>query len=99
MQWFINFHIFTVKIDYLLEWGECSCVSLQSMVNSNGGDVPQMVNHCTAYNDRYYIFLVFNARRELLEYMLLFPFSKLIYSDNNYSLVRNTKQRSVDSIK
>ena len=28
------------------------------------------------------------TRRELLEYMLLFPFSKLIYSNNNYSLIQ-----------
>ena len=33
------------------------------MVNFNGGDVPQMVNHCTAFNDRYYVFLVFNAKK------------------------------------
>ena len=32
-----------------------SCVSLQPMVNFNG-DVPQKVNHCTDFNDRYYVF-------------------------------------------
>ena len=53
----------TVRIDYLLEWDERSYVSLQSMVNSNGVDVPQRVNHCTAFNDRYYVFLVYNAKK------------------------------------
>ena len=28
------------------------------MVNFNGGDVPQKVNHCTAFNDRYYVYSV-----------------------------------------
>ena len=36
--------------------GKYSCVSLQPMDNSNGGVVPQKVNHCTAFNDRYYVF-------------------------------------------
>ena len=48
---------------YLLEWNKSSCVSLQLMVNSNGGDIPQMVNHCTAFNERYYVYLVFNAKK------------------------------------
>ena len=63
MQWFINIHVSTAKIDYLLEWDESSSVSLQAIVNSNGGDVPQMVNHCIAFNDRYYVFLVFNTKK------------------------------------
>ena len=33
------------------------------MVNSKGGDVPQMMNHSTALNDSYYVFLVFNAKK------------------------------------
>ena len=30
-----------------------SYVSLQPIVNFKGGDVPQKVKHCTAFNDRY----------------------------------------------
>ena len=51
------------QIDYLLEWGENSCISLQSIANCNGGDVPHIVNHCTAFNDSYYVFLVLNAEK------------------------------------
>ena len=40
-----------------------TCVSLQPMVNFNGGDVPQMVNHCTVFSDTYYVFLVFKAKK------------------------------------
>ena len=36
-----------------------SCVSLQPIVNLDGGDVPPILNHCTAFNDRYYVFIVF----------------------------------------
>ena len=32
------------------------------MVNFNG-DVPQKVNHCTAFNDRYYVFLTFSVNK------------------------------------
>ena len=34
------------------------------MVNSNGEDVAQMVNHCTAYNDSYYLFLIFTVEKQ-----------------------------------
>ena len=40
-----------------------SCVSLQPIVNLVDGDVPPIVNHCTALNDRYYVFLVFIAEK------------------------------------
>ena len=30
-----------------------TCVSLETIVNLDGGDVSQMVNPCTAFNDRY----------------------------------------------
>ena len=33
------------------------------MANPNDIDVPQMVNHCTAFHDRYYVFLVFIAEK------------------------------------
>ena len=33
------------------------------MVNFNGGDVPQKVNHCTAFNDSYYVFSTFSANK------------------------------------
>ena len=56
MQWFIKSHVSTVKIDYWLEWDESSCVSFLPMVNSNDGDVSQIVNHCAAFKDRYYAF-------------------------------------------
>ena len=31
-------------------------ISLLPMANPDGGDAPQTVNHCTAFNDRYMIF-------------------------------------------
>ena len=40
-----------------------SCVALQPVVNFNRGDVPQKVNHCTAFNDRYYVFLIFSVNK------------------------------------
>ena len=36
-----------------------SCISLQLMVNSDCGEVPQMVNHCTAFNERYRFLISF----------------------------------------
>ena len=45
----IKYHVSTAKIDYLLEWYESCCDSLQPIVNSDGGDVPQMVNHGIAF--------------------------------------------------
>ena len=32
---------------------------IQRMVNPDGKDVPQMMNHCTACNDRYMMFSLF----------------------------------------
>ena len=29
------------------------------MVNPDGGDVPQKVNHCTAFKDRYIMFIYY----------------------------------------
>ena len=61
----INCHVYSsLRIDYLLEKDESSCVSLQPMVNSSGADVPQMLNHCTAFNDRYVLFFLdFNVKK------------------------------------
>ena len=39
-----------------------SCVSLQPIVNFNR-DVPQKVNHCTAFNDRYNVFFIFSVNK------------------------------------
>ena len=33
-----------------------SCVSLQPIINLDGGDVPPIVNHGTAFNDGYTMF-------------------------------------------
>ena len=29
------------------------------MANPDDKDIPQMVNHCTAFHDRYYVFLFY----------------------------------------
>ena len=60
--WFITFHVFTARIDYLLEW--------EKMANFNGEDVLQIVYNCTAFNDRYYVLLVYNAKTLLLFILL-----------------------------
>ena len=36
-----------------------SCVSLQPIVILDGGDVPPIVNHYTAFSDRYTVFSSF----------------------------------------
>ena len=35
------------------------CGTSPPIVNLHGGDVPPIVNHCTAFNDRYKMFLYF----------------------------------------
>ena len=35
------------------------CETSLPIVKLHGGNVPPIVNHCTAFNDRYYVFLVF----------------------------------------
>ena len=41
---------------HLQKWDRSSFVSLQPIVNLDGGDVPPIVNHCTAFSDRYTMF-------------------------------------------
>ena len=47
-----------------------SCVSLRLMVKFNGGEVPQKVNHCTAFNDTFFINqLIQNKKKNTLNFV------------------------------
>ena len=59
-------YILTLNVSKLLQYFFFTVEKLKNiipMVISNGGDVPQMLSHCTAFNDRYYVFLVLNAKK------------------------------------
>ena len=52
-------NVSTNRVDYWVEWDSTTFISLLPMANRGNEDVPQVVNHYTAFHDRYYIFLVF----------------------------------------
>ena len=43
--------------------GESARSTLESGVIRSYGKVPQIVNHCSAFSDKYYVLLVFNDRK------------------------------------
>ena len=52
-------NVSTVRVDHWLERDATTSVPRLIIANPNGEDVPQMVNHCTAFNDRYMMFSSF----------------------------------------
>ena len=59
-------------IQHLQKWDESIFVSLQPMVNLDGGDVPPMVNHCTALSSMK-ISEIFRASHVKLKRFLHWP--------------------------
>ena len=49
-------NVFIVRVDHLLEWDATTFMSHLPIANPNGGDVSQMVNDYTAFNDRHMMF-------------------------------------------
>ena len=48
------------------------------MANPDSGDIPRIVNHCTAFNDRYTRFFQFLSLKNKIIVFIPTPNSKLI---------------------